>query len=195
MLRRLGKITPGGRGMTLRHIDNPVVWPFARGTLARDAHLGAMVRDTVAITVLRAGEQPNVVPGRATAVLDCRLLPGTKEDHFLAALQQAIGDPNVRVRVLRHADPSAVSSTRNPLYRAIEASVTTVQPRALVAPFLSVATTDSRFFRARKVPAFGFNPVFVPAALLDTIHGKDERIPLRELGPGVRIVYETLRRL
>ena len=56
-------------------------------TEARLAHavegapgLGAFFTNTLNVTMLQAGVKVNVIPGRATATLDCRLLPGQSRD-------------------------------------------------------------------------------------------------------------------
>ena len=62
----------------MRRLSNPVVWLFADGLLQQEPWSAAMTRDTVALTVLDGGYKPNVIPERASAMLDCRLLPDTK---------------------------------------------------------------------------------------------------------------------
>ena len=47
--------------------------------------------DTMQVTVLRGGERINVVPERASALLDIRLLPDTDSAAFLADVKQRLG--------------------------------------------------------------------------------------------------------
>lgn len=51
--------------------------------------------------------------------------------------------------------------------------------------------TDSRFFRERRIPAYGVTPFALAGEDLQGIHGPDERIPLDELDRGV----ERMRRV
>lgn len=192
---RIGKILPGARGFAMRHVDNPIIWPFVRSQLQRDPLMNATIRDTVSLTILQAGYKPNVIPERAEAILDCRLLPSTDEKSFLADLERTIGDPGIRIEVIESAAKAATSPTRNRLFKAIESASRRVYPDAVVTPFMTIATTDSRFFRQRKVPAYGLIPVVLPQELIATAHGVDERIPVETLGPAVRVVYEALRQM
>jgi acetylornithine deacetylase/succinyl-diaminopimelate desuccinylase-like protein len=193
--RTIGRQASGIRGFVMRHIDNPLIWPWVQDVMTRDPLVNASMRDTISLTVLKAGYEPSVIPERAEAVLDCRLLPGTKEDLFVAELKQTVEDPGIRIEVIQSTPPSAPSPLRNDLLRAIQAASQTVYPEAVVTPFMAIGTTDCRFFRERGVPAYGFLPLVLPQDLIATMQGSDERVPVDALGPAVRVVYEALRRL
>ena len=154
-----------------------------------------MTRDTVALTMLDAGYKPNVIPERATAVLDCRLLPDTTPEAFLEQLRKTIDDPDVRIEVLQRPEPTAPSPTDTPLFRAMRHAAETVYPDVVVTESMALVGTDSRFFRRRGVPAYGFFPVVLPKDITATPHGVDERLPVAALGDAVRVIYEALRTL
>src|SRR5690606_5299474 len=71
--------------------------PAFRRRFLADGARAALVRNTVAVTVLRAGTHTNVVPERASAELDVRLLPGERCDTFLGRLRGVVDDPTIRV--------------------------------------------------------------------------------------------------
>jgi len=85
--------------------------------------------------------------------------------------------------------PSPVDSD---FFNALERAVLGSAPDAIVTPIQTPVATDSRFFRQRGVKAYGMNPGIFTQSEIDTIHGIDERISLRNLRMGTRIVYETL---
>ena len=66
---------------------------------------------------------------------------------------------------------------------------------SITVPMLTVGGTDSRLFRMRGIPAYGFMPSLYSAEIASTIHGPDERIPLVELERAIRVTYRVLRRL
>jgi acetylornithine deacetylase/succinyl-diaminopimelate desuccinylase-like protein len=195
MFHRMGTVVGGMRGFALRHIDNFVVWPFARAAILEDPLANAIIRDTVALTMLDAGYKANVIPERAEAVLDCRLLPDTDQADFLGSLQRAMDDDGIAIEVLQPALSSSVSPTDHALFAAISSGVTEAFPHAVTGPVMSVGGTDSRFFRAHGVPAYGLIPMLLPPELIATMHGIDERVPAEALGPAVRVVYHALRQL
>jgi acetylornithine deacetylase/succinyl-diaminopimelate desuccinylase-like protein len=156
------------------------------------------VRDTIALTGLRSGVKHNVIPRRAEATLDVRLLPDSDPAAVRAALEEVIDDPAVRlVPPADEADaaPVADSPWDHELFRAIEAGMAAEAPGGLTLPVMMPAGTDSRFFRERGIPAYGFLPAQLDLSLTRAIHGRDERIPLDGLEMAVRVTYRTLLRL
>jgi len=151
--------------------------------------------DTIALTVLDGGYKPNVIPERAEAVLDCRLLPDTKPDVFIEQLRKIVDDPAIKIEIIQSPEPTAPSPTTNPLFVAMRRAASQVYPGIAVTESMTTGGTDSRFFRRHGVPAYGFFPVLVSKQLTATVHGVDERLPAEDLGKAVRVIYEALKTL
>ncbi len=211
-MRRLSDSAAFPLSFALRHLENPLVLRLARSRLEENRVLNAMVRDTVAVTGLRAGIKHNVIPRRAEATLDVRLLPDTDSDAFLAWLRAVIDDPAIRIELTSDSDvvayrewrgrvvgdrsaPLAASPAGNELFRALEAELARELPGSVTVPVQTTGGTDSKYFRARGVPAYGYFPALLPEELVSSVHGLDERIPIVELERAVRVTYRTLRRL
>lgn len=136
--------------------------------------------DTVQVTVLAGGQRINVIPAAAVARLDIRLLPDTDGAAFLAEVRQALGK-DCDVRVLVTAPPSPPSPASGRLYAALQ---TVLGADAPVAPTFVPGFTDARFFRERRIPAYGVSPFALSGEDTRGIHGVDERIPVAELDRG-----------
>jgi acetylornithine deacetylase/succinyl-diaminopimelate desuccinylase-like protein len=143
--------------------------------------------DTVQVTVLQGGSRINVIPDRAAARIDVRLLPDTDAQTFLRELQSALGD-GFEVKVLVTSPPTSPSPAGGPLYGALQRVLAADAP---VVPTFVPGFTDSRFFRERGIPAYGVTTFALGGEDLRGIHGPDERIPLIELERGV----ERMRRV
>jgi acetylornithine deacetylase/succinyl-diaminopimelate desuccinylase-like protein len=195
VFRRVGARVGGMEGFAMRRLSNPVVWLFADGLLQQEPWSAAMTRDTIALTVLSGGYKPNVIPERAEAVLDCRLLPDTKTEPFLDQLGKLIDDPAVKIEIIQAPEPAPASPTENPLFVAMRQAAQRVYPDVVVTESMTTGGTDSRFFRRRGVPAYGFFPVLISKQLTASVHGVDERLPVADLGKAVRVIYDALRTL
>lgn len=149
--------------------------------------LPAYFVDTVQVTAIDNGRGPNVVAAEASAYVDIRLLPDTDADRFLEEVREALG-PGIEVEVLLSSPEAPPSPVGDPLYRALE---DVLSVRAPVLPILISGTTDSRYFRERGVPAYGFSPFGLEPPELLGIHARDERIPEDVFLRGV----ETMRRI
>jgi acetylornithine deacetylase/succinyl-diaminopimelate desuccinylase-like protein len=144
--------------------------------------------DTVQVTVLKGGERINVIPERAVARLDIRLLPDTDANAFLAEVRRALG-PDVDVKVLQTAPPAPTSPAAGTLWRAL---VATLKKDGPVVPAVIAGFTDSRYARVRGVPSYGVSPFALAGEDLRGIHGTDERIPIEEFERGVERLTEVV---
>jgi acetylornithine deacetylase/succinyl-diaminopimelate desuccinylase-like protein len=151
----------------------------------------AMVRDTIAPTVLGAGDKTNVISPTAWAEADCRLLPGEDPAEFLDKLRRVINDSTIKVDVLLNF-PAVSSPRRSILMNAIN-SVAWRDGHTTVVPTMIAGFTDSHYFRARHIISYGFIPVELTPAQERTVHGINERIEVKQLGDGIRRMVELLR--
>jgi acetylornithine deacetylase/succinyl-diaminopimelate desuccinylase-like protein len=62
------------------------------------------------------------------------------------------------------------------------------EPGSAVEPIVGAGTSDSRYFRARGMVAYGIAPFKVNYYDADNVHGADERIRARFFAEGVRLV-------
>lgn len=160
-----------------------------------DGHLHALTHDTASLTTLQAGQKLNVIPGQAEATVDCRLLPTTDPEAFLAEVRRIIDDPDVEVeKVYGHS--AGTSSMDTPLVKVAEDVVREkLGEEAFLFPQLSPGFTDSHAFRAAGAAAYGFTPSLLTREDLATIHGHNERLSVANLRLGTEVLYEVIRRL
>jgi len=195
MFRAIAERQPFPLSVLLRHIDNPLVLRLAGRRLSSNRLLNAMLRDTISLTMLHGGYRVNVIPERAEATIDCRLLPETEAEEFVAWVRQRIADERVKLEVVEGAPPSGVAPLEGPFMEAARRAVAEHVPGAAVFPLLVTGGTDGRYFRQRGYAAYGFGPTLLDASDISRVHGIDERISLDNLVLGVKIVRDMLRDL
>jgi acetylornithine deacetylase/succinyl-diaminopimelate desuccinylase-like protein len=151
--------------------------------------LGALLRDTCAATVLKAGYKSNVVPGEAEADVNCRLLPGRDLKAFLGEVRAVLAEPSVTLKYQGPPlDAIPAMPFDGPFVAALRTAAAEAAPGAPLTPFLSPWSTDAEVFRSRGVKVYGLDP---PLRLEDKerAHGNDERIPLASFEPYTRLLY------
>jgi acetylornithine deacetylase/succinyl-diaminopimelate desuccinylase-like protein len=153
------------------------------------------VRDTISLTVLRGGYKVNVIPERAEAEIDCRLLPDTDAGEFRGWLHERIADERITVEIMQSSPPSGVAPLDSPFSRAVERAVAAHAPGAGVFPLLVTGATDGRYWRGRGYAAYGFGPVIMTREDLGRVHGIDERISVENLVLGIRMARDIIREL
>lgn len=175
LLEALGARMGGIRGWMLRHART-FRGPLARTLAKASPQLAAMTRTTRAVTQLRGSSSKNVVPERAAATVNVRILPGASVASAVADIERTIDDPAVQVRVLDGAEPAPVSPADGPAWDAISASIREVFPDAAVAPYVMLQASDSRHFATISDRVYRFLPFDLRQEELQSIHGIDERI-------------------
>lgn len=174
--------------------------PLVRHLLADNPPLNAVMRTTVAPTIVRGGVKDNVLPIEAEAIVNHRIIPGETIESVLARDRAVVADPRVEVErsdLEFASEPSPVSSWTSPGFLAMAESVRAVaqDPELIVVPYVVLGLTDSRYFTdlADDVYRFMFNwmgPDDIPR-----IHGTDERIAVAHYANTVRFYSALLRRL
>lgn len=168
--------------------------PLVIRTLEGAPSTNAVIRTTTAPTIFQAGTKENVLPSRARAVVNFRILPGDDVAGVLAHVRRTVGDTTVRVRAMEgfSSEPSPVSRTDDETFRLLERSIRQFAPDAVVAPYLVVGGTDARHFHAISEHVYRFMPVRVTQDDLDRIHGTDERIAVRDYESAIRFYRQLL---
>jgi carboxypeptidase PM20D1 len=161
--------------------------------LGQGGATNAMLRTTTAMTILNAGNKENVLPGRAEAVVNFRILPGDTVASVEAHVKRAIADERIEVKPLGVAfEPSKLSSSQTEAFRVIERSVREVFPDSLAAPGLMLAASDARHFDAITDHSYRFMPIRFKSQDLARVHGTDERIATEQLVDMVRFYHRLL---
>jgi acetylornithine deacetylase/succinyl-diaminopimelate desuccinylase-like protein len=154
----------------------------------------ALVRDTVAITMLMGSNATNVIPSVASAQLDARLLPGETCEEFLELIERTVADSRLSIEPVL-AFRSDTSSAKTPLYHAIERVAEATDAQALVVPRVNAGFSDAHYFREIGLTAYGFVPRWLHPDEARGIHGPDERISVENLQRGVETMIQILEEL
>ena len=159
------------------------------GPLARI--VGATLRNTANPTMLDAGYKHNVIPGRASAMVDGRYLPGYA-DEWERELDEVLGPDVVREYV--HYDIALETEFEGALVDAMSRCLKAEDPGARAVPYMLSGGTDAKSFSRLGMRCFGFSPLRLPADLdfSGMFHGVDERVPLDSLRFGVRVLDRFL---
>ena len=168
--------------------------PLVKKQLEAGASTNAMLRTTTALTIVNAGNKENVLPGRADATVNFRLLPGTTRDDVMAHVKQTVANDRVSAeRLPGSAEPSKVAPTDSASYRLIERTIRELFPDTIVAPGLMVGGTDSQHFAEVSDHIYKFSPVRAKPEDLPRFHGTNERITIDNLAELIRFYHRLVQ--
>ena len=191
LLRRVGEKNGGVSGFVMQH--PALVDTFAMKKLLAKPNTRAGVTDTCQVTGFEGkGSAPNVIPSQVSAVMDCRLLPGTTPKALLAELEGLVKDvPGITLEVI-HAFEAGVSELDDPFFDALARHAVAGRDDAVAGPIISPGYTDSILARLKGARAYGFVPFDVTPEELATFHGRDERVSVKNVHRGLEILFKAV---
>ena len=141
----------------------------------------AMVRTTIAPTIINGGLKSNILPSTATAVVNYRIRQGDNIEKVKKHIISTINNDLISVRQLKNdlsAEPSKVSSTKSPEFHIVHKTIKEVFGDILVSPGMILATTDSRHYQNISKNIYRFMPIKLSSNDLSMIHGSNEKISI-----------------
>jgi acetylornithine deacetylase/succinyl-diaminopimelate desuccinylase-like protein len=162
--------------------------------LAAGPPLNAILHTTCVATMLAAGHQENALAERATATIQCRIMPDETVDGTRVAIEEAVADPGIKVSV-RGIVPSAGESPVNPrLLASVERVVQSMWPGVSVIPRMVAWGTDSIFTRQAGIPSYGIGGGWNDIHDV-RMHGRDERHEASDFYATVEFTYRLMKEL
>jgi acetylornithine deacetylase/succinyl-diaminopimelate desuccinylase-like protein len=172
---------------------DPAKVAAADQAISQDPLLHAIMRTTIAPVIINGGFRGNVIPGSAEANVNFRTIPGTTAEDLIAMVKKIVNDPRIEVTAGRSTVAGTKDSpTDTALYNALVASANKLWPSAPVTPYLFQAGTDAGAWRSRGVPVYGIFPYPISNEDLRRMHGNDERVQIKSLDQGTKLIYDTL---
>ncbi|MFB1481014.1 M20 family peptidase [Corallococcus sp. RDP092CA] len=181
-----------GFGMRLLFANTWLFAPLIERQMAASPSTNASIRTTLAATMLEGSPKPNVLPAKARAVLNVRLLPGDSLEDVRSHVRKVVEDERVEL-VVEGDEASPVSRLDTEGWHQLQRSIRQVFPDVLVAPFLTVAATDARYFHPLSDSVYRFVPVRMNREDLTRMHGRDERLSVEEHAAAIRFYAQYLR--
>jgi len=184
------------------HMDQPERIVFANlwltgglvtNQMASDPLTNAYVRTTTALTMFNGGVKENVVPQRAEARVNFRLLPGDTAESVVARITELVDDPAVEISYDTWNPASPVSDHEGAGFAVIVEAVASVYPEALVVPSLLVATTDTRHYTEVSDNQYRFHGMKVESEQAASIHGTNEYIDVESYEKSIEVARQMMR--
>jgi acetylornithine deacetylase/succinyl-diaminopimelate desuccinylase-like protein len=189
-----GELEGGELGAALTALARDPGNAAAEAVIASSPRYNALARTTCVPTRLEGGHADNALPQTARAHLNCRILPWHTPEEVQRALAATIADERVEIAMSDENQASPPTPLDPDVMGAIEEITAAMWPGVPVVPTMSTGATDSLFFRARGIPAFGVSGIFGD---IDDVraHGRDERVLVSSFYEGLDFLGRLVREL
>jgi acetylornithine deacetylase/succinyl-diaminopimelate desuccinylase-like protein len=188
----LSKIVGGERAAAMAAIVANPADPQAAAVLARDPTDHAMSRTTCVATMFEAGHAANALPQRATATINCRIVPGSTRAEVRDTLIRLIADPAVSVSqpAGREGVGGAALTPRvlDPIRKVSEQ----IWPGVPVVPVMEAAATDGKAMIAGGIPTYGVMGIALEPDL-GHMHGLNERVGVKAVLDAREFTYRLVK--
>lgn len=152
-----------------------------------------MLRTTCVVTQVSGGHAPNALPQRATANVNCRILP----DHPIADVQRelasVLADDGISVTPVNEPGLSSpVPPLTEQVLDPVRKAAARLWPGVAIVPTMSTGATDGRYLNAAGIPTYGMSGMFQDVEGSHA-HGLNERMRVQSLLEGRQFLYEVTR--
>lgn len=167
----------------------------ALAVLQADPKYNSMLRTSCVATQLNGGHATNALPQLAEANINCRIYPTSNAEEVRAELAQVIADTNVKVIIRTQRPATPMTKLAREVMGPVEQITKELWGNIPVIPTMSTGATDSRFFRALGIPAYGVSGLFSDPTVDARAHGRDERMGVKSYFEGQEFLYRLTKAL
>lgn len=167
--------------------------PLIRKQLLADNTTAAAIRTTTAATMSSGSPKANILPTRATAIINFRILPGDTIESIKQRVIELVDDDRVIVTSEYGNDPSPASPVESRGFGLIAATIRGMDDTILVAPFMLSGGTDARYFYPLSPNIYRFVMFRATPDTLKYVHGIDEQVSVEEYFQAVGFYYHLIR--
>jgi acetylornithine deacetylase/succinyl-diaminopimelate desuccinylase-like protein len=162
--------------------------------LSSDVYFNALLRTTCVATMVSAGHAHNALPQRATANVNCRLLPNDTVKNVTDTVIKVLNDPAISVKATTARDTSPVSPLTPQIVGAVRRAADAVYPGLPIIPAMETGATDGRQLRTAGIPTYGVSGMFLEEDD-NREHGRDERVGVQDYYDALAFNYQLIRAL
>jgi acetylornithine deacetylase/succinyl-diaminopimelate desuccinylase-like protein len=168
--------------------------PAALNRLYANATYNAQLHTTCVATMLQGGHAYNALPQTASAMVNCRVMPGEAIEGVRATLTRVLADERISVNEVARPVLSMPSTITQELSVAIQKTTDEIYPGVPTVPIMSAGATDGSYLRNAGIPTYGHTG---RAADVDDVraHGQDERVARASFFQGQDYLYRLVKRL
>ena len=185
----MGKVVPGAEGEPARRFAADPNDAGAIAALRSSPGEVGTIATTCVATMLDAGHAENALPQRASAVVNCRIFPGTAVSAVKAKLGEAVANPDLAIEVMGNPIESPVSEPRPDVTAAIARSVHARYPGLAITPYQESGGTDGLVYRSAGIPTYASSGMFYKESDI-FFHGLNERLAVKSFYEAVDHIHD-----
>jgi acetylornithine deacetylase/succinyl-diaminopimelate desuccinylase-like protein len=181
-------------GSAMREIARDPNNASAEATVSADRAFNSMLRTTCVATLLTAGHAINALPQRATASVNCRIIPGETAEDVQATLERTVDGLGLKVtRLTTNERTLVIPPPLDPkIVGPMEKMAAKHFPGVPVIPEMSTGASDATHLGRIGIPTYGVPGLWNEPETAG-IHGLNERISVNSLYRGRDYLFDLIK--
>ena len=154
--------------------------------------LNALVRTTVAYTMMEGSKAANVIPPSASMTANIRINPADSVASAAEYIKRTIADPNIEVKISDDEEPSPISRIDCRGWEIVSGAVEDTW-NCISSPYLMVQCSDSRHYAPISDRVYRFSAADMTDAERESIHGNNEHVRLETVRRSVEFFIRVMK--
>ena len=155
------------------------------------AQAGAMIRTTIAFTMMSGSDACNVIPQKATVSANIRFIPHQGMEESLEIIRKLAEKHGLETEVIVASDYTKPVDIHGEAFRTVQRVIEQTFPGCAGSPYVMTGITDSRHYQKICPNVVRFAPVIYGPEQIKGMHGMNENIEYNCL-PGAVDFYKNL---
>ena len=204
-LEHMAAAEPAARARDIKAVLRSPASAAAVARLSQDPRYNSTLRTTCVATRLDGGHANNALPQRASAVVNCRILPGHSPEEVRLDLAKIFADPKLQLQWIdtatdqpRDSGPATKAMPPPPprpeLLAALHKVAGEMWPGVPIVSEMETGASDCFYTMAAGMPCYGFSGTAIDRDDV-RFHGRDERLRVSAYDQGVVFYYRLLKTL
>jgi acetylornithine deacetylase/succinyl-diaminopimelate desuccinylase-like protein len=189
---QMAALEPGPESADMLAVAGTTPDPAAAERLSRTVRFNAQLHTTCVVTLINGGHAENALPQRATATIQCRMMPGDNAADVQATLVRTLDDSSISVKMDAPPIVSPESPPTPQLMAKVAGVVHSMWPGVPLVPTMSTGFSDDRQTRNAGIPSYDLGGEWEDVNE-NRAHGRDERVNIRAFDESVEYTYRIVK--
>jgi acetylornithine deacetylase/succinyl-diaminopimelate desuccinylase-like protein len=191
---KMGALQHDALGAAMRDFAKDPGNESAEALISADRAYNSMLRTTCVATLLAAGHAINALPQRATASVNCRIIPGEKPEDVQATLERTVAGLGLKVtRLTANERTLVIPPPLDPrIVGPMEKIAARHFPGVPLIPEMSTGASDATHLERIGIPTYGVPGLWNEPETAG-MHGLNERISTNSLYRGRDYLFDLIK--
>ena len=146
---------------------------------------GAMLHTSIAFTMAKGADGPNVLPEEAYVTANMRFIPHQDADESVEIISKLAKKYELETEIIRKEAACPVVDYKSGPFKQLESVAAEVYPGVGISPYAMTGATDAKYYGEVSDCCLRFAPLYINGQQYASIHGLNENIYQGALPMGV----------